>query len=141
MFPDSALESKVKMSVAPRTVLIVDDDPNILRLVEKMLKARHVNVLVAPRPSEALLICEQQPVDLLISDVAMPEMDGTKLADRVLKLQPSTSILLISGHYKEDEGPARNPRMRFLPKPFFPSQLLAHLRDIFPDETNGGSPA
>jgi CheY-like chemotaxis protein len=129
------------MSEAPRTVLIVDDDPNVLRLVEKMLKPRQVNVLVAPRPSEALQICERQPVDLLISDVAMPEMDGTKLADRVLKLQPSASVLLISGHYKDEEGPARNPRMRFLPKPFFPSQLLEHLREIFPDPPSGESPA
>lgn len=141
MFAESELESKDDMSVGPRTVLIVDDDPNILRLVEKMLKPKQVNVLVAPRPSEALLICERQPVDLLISDVAMPEMDGTKLADRVLKLQPSASVLLISGHYKDDEEPARNPRMRFLPKPFFPSQLLSHLREIFPEQTNGGSTA
>jgi two-component system cell cycle sensor histidine kinase/response regulator CckA len=129
------------MSEAPRTVLIVDDDPNVLRLVEKMLKARQVNVLVAPRPSDALQICERQMIHLLISDVAMPEMDGTKLADRVLKLQPAASVLLISGHYKDDEGPARNPRMRFLSKPFFPSQLLAHLRELLPEETNGGSTA
>ena len=129
------------MSEAPRTILIVDDDPNILRLVQKMLKPRQVNVLVAPRPSEALLICEQQPVHLLISDVAMPEMDGTKLADRVLKLQPEASVLLISGHYKGDESPARNPRMRFLPKPFFPSQLLAHLRELLPEETSADSSA
>jgi CheY-like chemotaxis protein len=120
------------MSEAPRTVLIVDDDPHILRLVEKMLKPRRVNVLVAPRPSEALQICERQPVDLLISDVAMPEMDGTKLADRVLKLQPTASVLLISGHYKDENGPSRNARMRFLPKPFFPSQLLEHLRELLP---------
>ena len=128
------------MSEAPRTVLIVDDDPHILRLVEKMLKPQRVNVLLAPRPSEALLICERQPVDLLISDVAMPEMDGTKLADRVLKLQPAASVLLISGHYKDDEGPNRQARMRFLPKPFFPSQLLAHLRELLPDETTVESP-
>jgi CheY-like chemotaxis protein len=128
------------MSAGPPTILIVDDDPNILRLVEKMLKPRQVKVLLAPRPSEALLICEQQTVDLLISDVAMPEMDGIKLADRVLKLQPTASVLLISGHYKDDEGPSRNPRMRFLPKPFFPSQLLAHLRELLPEQTTGGSP-
>jgi DNA-binding NtrC family response regulator len=128
------------MSDAPRTVLIVDDDPNILRLVEKMLKPRQVKVLLAPRPSDALLIVERERVDLLISDVAMPEMDGTKLADRVLKLQPSASILLISGHYKDDEGPNRNARMRFLSKPFFPSQLLAHLRELLPDDTTADSP-
>jgi CheY-like chemotaxis protein len=136
MVSESALESKYKMSAAPRTVLIVDDDPNILRLIEKMLKPKGVNVIVAPRPSEALQICERQPIDLLISDVAMPEMDGTKLADRVLKLQPTASVLLISGHYKDNEGPNRHARMRFLSKPFFPSQLLAHLRELLPDEAN-----
>src|SRR4051812_18882634 len=120
------------MSVAPRTVLIVDDDPNILRLVEKMLKSRQVNVLAAPRPSEALLICERQPVHLLISDVAMPEMDGNKLADRVLKLHPEAFVLLISGHYRADEPPPTSDRIHFLPKPFFPSQLLAQLKELLP---------
>lgn len=121
------------MSVAPRTVLIVDDDPNILRLVEKMLKPRGVNVLVAPRPSEALRICEEQPVDLLISDYAMPEMDGVKLADRILKLRPETSVLLISGRYREGEPASHNGRMRFLPKPFFPAQLIAYLHELLPE--------
>jgi len=120
------------MSAAPRTVLIVDDDPNILRLVEKMLKPRGVQVLVAPRPSEALRICETQPVDVLISDFMMPEMDGAKLAERVLKLRPETSVLLISGRYK-DEEPAATGRLRYLPKPFFPSQLIARLREMLPE--------
>jgi CheY-like chemotaxis protein len=47
------------------TVLIVDDDPQMLRLVEKMLRPRQVTVLAAPKPSEALAICERQTVDLL----------------------------------------------------------------------------
>jgi CheY-like chemotaxis protein len=80
-----------------RTVLIVDDEPQILRLVEKMLGASGVKVLVAPRPSEALKICELTAIDILISDVSMPEMDGIRLADRVLKLHPSARVLLISG--------------------------------------------
>lgn len=121
------------MSAAPRTVLIVDDDPNILRLVEKMLRPRGVNVLVAPRPSDALRICEEQPVDLLISDYAMPEMDGAKLADRVLKLRPEASVLLISGRYREGEKPLHSGRMRFLAKPFFPAQLIAELRELLPE--------
>ena len=121
------------MSAAPRTVLIVDDDPAVLRLVEKMLKPRQINVLSAPRPSAALEICESEPVHLLISDVAMPEMDGHKLADRVLKLQPQASVLLISGRYKAEDGLQRSERIRFLPKPFFPSQLLEQLRELLPD--------
>ncbi len=116
-----------------RTVLIVDDDPQILRLVQKMLGARNVNVLVAPRPTEALLICEAQPVHLLISDLAMPEMDGSKLAERVLKLHPEAGVLLISGHYKEPPASARNGQVMFLRKPFFPSQLLQYLRELLPE--------
>ncbi len=120
------------MSEAPRTVLIVDDDPNILRLVEKMLKPRAMTVLLAPRPSAALKICESQPVHLLISDVAMPEMDGLELAERFLKLQPEASVLLISGHYQGEDSPVLSARIHFLPKPFFPSQLLAHLHELLP---------
>jgi CheY-like chemotaxis protein len=121
------------MSVAPRTVLIVDDDPNILRLVEKMLKPRGVHVLVAPRPSDALRICETQVVHLLISDFTMPEMDGAKLADRVMKMRPDTSVLLISGRYRDHEPTSSSGRLRYLPKPFFPSQLIAELRELLPE--------
>jgi DNA-binding NtrC family response regulator len=120
------------MSDLVRTVLIVDDDPQILRLVETMLKARQVKLLTAPRASDALRICEQEPVHLLISDVAMPEMDGNKLADRVLRLYPDASVLLISGHYNELPE-ATSERLRYLKKPFFPSDLIRHLREMLPD--------
>lgn len=130
IFAKSAVESKLRMGVAPRTVLIVDDDPQILRLVEKMLKARPVNILMAPRASDALAICDRQPIDLLISDVSMPEMDGNRLADRVLKRFPEASVLLISGHYRT--LPEDSPRVRHLKKPFFPSELIGHLRELLP---------
>ena len=121
------------MSDRTRTVLIVDDDPQILRLVEKMLRPRSVKVLTAPRPSEALAVCEAQPVDLLISDIAMPEMDGHRLADRVLKLRPEAAVLLISGYFKDAPAGARSRQVHFLKKPFFPSQLLEHLRELLPE--------
>jgi two-component system, cell cycle sensor histidine kinase and response regulator CckA len=113
-----------------RTVLIVDDEPQILRLVEKMLGASGVKVLVAPRPSEALKICELTAIDILISDVSMPEMDGIRLADRVLKLHPSARVLLISGNYREAPPAAKAARIRFLKKPFFPSQMVDVLREM-----------
>ena len=84
-----------------RTILIVDDDPQILRLVERMLGARKATILLAPRPRRRSRSASTQTIDVLISDVAMPEMDGDKLAERVLKLQPGVSVLLISGHYGE----------------------------------------
>jgi two-component system, cell cycle sensor histidine kinase and response regulator CckA len=120
------------MPESTRNVLIVDDDPQILRLVEQMLAPRNVNVLVAPKASEALEICERQPVHLLISDVMMPEMDGNRLAERVLKLHPEAFVLLISGYYKESPL-VRHPHVRFLRKPFFPSDLLTNLRELLPE--------
>jgi DNA-binding NtrC family response regulator len=115
-----------------RTVLVVDDDPQVLRLVEKMLKPRNVKVLVAPRPADALAICESETVHLLISDLAMPEMDGRKLAERVLERHPDSAVLLISGRYPEPAS-ARNGRFRFLRKPFFPGELVEHLKALLPE--------
>jgi two-component system response regulator GlrR len=116
-----------------RNVLIVDDDPQILRLVERMLKARKVKIMVAPRPSEALQICEAQTVHLLITDLAMPEMDGAALAERFLKQQPAGGVLLISGRFKEAPATSHAGRMRYLKKPFFPSQLIQHLHELLPE--------
>jgi len=121
------------MSASPRTVLVVDDDPQVLRLVEKMLRPRNVKVLMAPRPAEALAICERESVHLLISDLAMPEMDGRKLAERVLQLHPHAAVLLISGRYAEPPPSARIGQVSFLRKPFFPSDLVRHLKELLPE--------
>lgn len=118
------------MSDGRRTILIVDDEPEILRLVEKMIGPHRATVMLAPRPSEALRICETQVVDVLISDVQMPEMDGIRLAERVLKLQPGTSVLLISGHLKDPPAAARAGRVKYLAKPFFPSDLIRMLEGM-----------
>ena len=118
------------MPDAPRTILIVDDEPQILLLVERMLKARPIKILAAPRPSEALRICEQEPVHLLISDVDMPEMKGNKLAEQVLKLRPEAAVLLISGHYDEAPRVSVPGIVRFLKKPFFPADLVRMLTEM-----------
>ncbi|MBZ5576751.1 MAG: response regulator [Acidobacteriia bacterium] len=121
------------MSETPRTVLIVDDEPQVLHLVEKMLRPRNFRIQVAPKPSEALRIAEGEPVHLLISDISLPEMDGHKLTEEVLKLHPEAGVLLISGLYQEKPGRAKSGRIKFLSKPFFPSDLLRMVRELFPD--------
>ena len=122
------------MSEPTRTVLIVDDDPQILRLLRAMLGPQSVNVLAAPRPSDALRLCGEQTVDVLISDVSMPEMDGNKLAERVTKLQPRVSVLLISGQVNEAPT-VKTARVRFLKKPFFPAELVKLLREMLAEKT------
>lgn len=121
------------MSETTRTVLIVDDDPQMLRLLRVMLGPQNVKVLAAPRPSDALRMCGEEMVDVLISDVAMPEMDGNKLAERVLKVHPNVSVLLISGEV--NEAPVvKAAGVRFLKKPFFPGELIKVLREMLADK-------
>ncbi len=120
------------MSPQTRTVLIVDDDRQILGLVERMLRPQGVKVVLANRPLEAVRIFESEPIHLLISDVMMPEIDGGKLAERLLKAQPEARVLLISGQGKEP-AVTKLPNVRFLRKPFFPSVLLDTLKELLGD--------
>ena len=100
-----------------------------------MLGPHNVKVLSAPRPSDALKICTEETVDVLISDVDMPEMDGNKLAERVLKLYPRASVLLISGAVSEPPAVRGGAgRVRFLRKPFFPAELVQILRTMVADK-------
>src|ERR1017187_2402964 len=123
------VESRIRMKANLPTVLVVDDDRQILGLVEKMLRPQGVTVLSANKPSEALRICEAQPVDVLISDVMMPDMDGGRLAERFLQLRPQGRVMLISGQSKMPSA-AKLPNVRFLRKPFFPSVLVQQLREL-----------
>src|SRR5215472_10019568 len=122
------------MAAETRTVLIVDDDAQVLRLVEKMLRPRNFQIEVAPKPSDALRIAESHPIHLLISDIALPEMDGKRLTERVLKLYPEAAVLLISGRYGENSPVVKSARMKFLGKPFFPSDLTRAIDELFPDQ-------
>ncbi len=121
------------MGESQRTVLIVDDDAQVLRLVEKMLRPRNFRIQVAPKPSEALRIAETEPVHLLISDIALPEMDGKRLTERILKLYPDAAVLLISGRYHEKSAVVKTARVKFLKKPFFPSELVRVVGELFPE--------
>ena len=120
------------MFEATRTVMIVDDDPQILRLLRAMLGPQNVKVLSAPLPSDALRICGEETVDVLISDISMPQMDGNKLAERVFRLNSRVRVLLISGAV--DQAPAvKGGQVRFLKKPFFPAELIRLLREMLED--------
>lgn len=121
------------MAESQRTALIVDDDAQVLRLVEKMLRPRNFRIQVAPKPSEALRIAETEPVHLLISDIALPEMDGKRLTEMILKLYPDAAVLLISGRYHEKSAFVKSARVKFLKKPFFPSELVRVIGELFPD--------
>jgi DNA-binding response OmpR family regulator len=106
---------------APRLVLAVDDDPNFRRIVQFALQMFGYTVLITGTAQDALKLAAQNPgIDLLITDVTMPVMNGVELAQKIREIQPNIAVLYVSG-YPFQAMAARGidiDSMHFLQKPF-----------------------
>ncbi len=90
--------------MAEATILIVDDDRTIVRLCQRLLERASYQALTAMDPLEALNILEQQKVDLLLSDIRMPIMDGFELISRAKQYQPDLTVLVMTGYGSIDNA-------------------------------------
>jgi two-component system, cell cycle sensor histidine kinase and response regulator CckA len=116
------------------TILLVEDEPSILKMTTKMLSRMGYTVLAAATPGEAIHLAQEHAgeVHLLMTDVVMPEMNGRELAKRILTLHPKMRRLFMSGYTADiiahhgviDEG------MEFIQKPFSKKDLEQKLREI-----------
>src|SRR5206468_11573592 len=107
------------------TILFVEDEPVVRKMISAILSKKGYSVLEASDGLEALLLSKQHqgPIQLLLTDVTMPGMNGAQLAETLASLRPDTRVLFISGHtvgWIEHEGKL-DPGMEFLQKPFTPS--------------------
>ena len=108
------------------TVLVVEDDDMVRNMTKTMLEALGYTVLAASTPGVALATCQSPDlrIDLLISDVIMPEMKGTELRDRLRALRPDLKVLFISGYADLIVHDAVvDDREHFIQKPFTMSDL------------------
>lgn len=117
-----------------KRLLVVDDEPNLLRAVAACLKAEDYEVSTARGGYEALLHLAQSVPDLIISDIRMPGMDGYKLA-RQLRASQRTALVPIVFLTAKDETADRIEGFRagidaYLTKPFEPDELIAVVRGI-----------
>jgi two-component system, cell cycle sensor histidine kinase and response regulator CckA len=114
------------------TVLIVDDEPLVLRLCGSILSRQGYSVLSAGGADEALRQIEDQGsnLNLLLSDIVMPRMRGTDLADRILSRYPGVRVLYMSGFDGRDipEYERLKRSARLIRKPFTPRDLLVAVR-------------
>ncbi|MFA6010671.1 MAG: PAS domain-containing protein [Desulfobacteraceae bacterium] len=116
------------------TILLVEDEPTLLKLATKILSAYGYNVLHTNSPSEAIRMAEELPrsIDLLISDVVMPEMNCKDLSDQIKAFRPDIPCLFMSGytanviahHGVLDEG------VQFIQKPFSKKELAVKVRAV-----------
>lgn len=115
-------------------ILVVEDDLSILKLIDKILKVLGYKVLAARSPNEAMVLAEEHTValNLLITDVVMPEINGKELAKRVHTLNPNIKTLFMSGYTADviahrgvlEEG------INFIQKPFSTQDLAAKIREV-----------
>lgn len=87
-------------------VLLVDDEPNVLASLGRLLRLDGHRILTAPNAEAALAILQQQPVAVIISDERMPGLTGTELLRQVQILHPGTIRMILSG-YKNSDSVAR----------------------------------
>jgi PAS domain S-box-containing protein len=121
------------------TLILVEDQEEVLDLATAVLRDRGYTVLKAAGGAEAIEVCAAHdgPIDLLITDVVMPGMNGRQLAERLAQSYPDLKVLYISG-YTNDAVVRRGfleSGLRFLQKPFTGNVLAQRVRDVM----DGGS--
>jgi PAS domain S-box-containing protein len=116
------------------TVLVVEDQTDVRRLICRVLGRVGYLVLEASDGATALKISErwEGPIELVVTDVVMPDMRGPDVVDRLKRKRPSMAVLFVSGYTDGTTVPAgvAADTVGFLAKPFKPSELSARVRDV-----------
>jgi DNA-binding NtrC family response regulator len=120
----------------PATILLVDDDEALRRFVRRILLQQGFQVIEASDGAEALAVAAayQQPVELLLTDVIMPRLNGLALAQALLEERPGVRVLYMSGYMEKSMMLGKHPESILLQKPFTPETLITALRRIFASE-------
>ncbi len=116
---------------APRTVLVVEDEVSVAKLVRRVLENAGITVLLAhdAEAAEALALAHPGRIDLLLTDVVMPKTSGRVLADRLTRRFPTLVVLFMSGFAGDSLEPdgVTDSALLFLHKPFTPDVLQARV--------------
>ena len=131
--PAPAASEPAASAPAGATVLLVEDEPAIMNMVRNLLVRQGYRVLSASSPTKAIEIAGRhgETIDLLLTDMVMPEMNGRDLARNLPSLHPQLRCLFMSGH--SDEMLAKqgiiDPGVQFIQKPFTMKGLLAKVAE------------
>ncbi|HEY0557189.1 MAG TPA: response regulator, partial [Thermoanaerobaculia bacterium] len=115
-------------------VLLVEDEDNIREPAVEILESRGYRVLSAPDATQALTLSDHHagPIHILVTDVVMPGLSGSQLAQQLVRRRPELLVLYISG-YPEDSiahHGVLSEDQHFLQKPFPPGQFLEKIREV-----------
>ena len=119
----------------PETILVVDDNKEILEVVTTILKAEHFRVLSADSGVAALKLAREntETIDLLLSDVEMPQISGPDLGELLKKARPDIHVMLMSGG-SNGNLLVLNYGWAYIQKPFVAVKLVQMVKDVLHTE-------
>ncbi|SPP99731.1 Multi-sensor hybrid histidine kinase [Candidatus Sulfobium mesophilum] len=127
-------EGKILDLRGAETVLVVDDEPSIRKIVIDTLEPLGYRVIEASFGEEALQRSSMtgDKIDMLLTDVIMPDINGPELAERIKETRPAIKVLFMSGYTAEtiEHHGVAEMRKRFLQKPLTPKKLMEKIREV-----------
>lgn len=138
--PSRAIAVTAEPAYRCARVLVVEDEPLLREMARKTLESDGHVVLVAANAPEALRLAQDksEPIDLMLSDIELPDTGGRELAARLKLLQPDMKVLFMSGYSEADvRGTQVGPQTGFLQKPFKPRTLVSKVQDMLALHSGG----
>jgi two-component system, cell cycle sensor histidine kinase and response regulator CckA len=127
------------------TIVLVEDEDGLRSLIREVLEDAGYRVIDAPDPERGLAAVrgEKGGVHILMTDVILPQMRGTELAERVRQISPDVRVLFMSGYTDQAIGPhaGLSPGAHFLQKPFSLTALLEKVRVVMDSPPEPSAPA
>jgi len=120
----------MKKTSKKERILVVDDSPDTLEVIKRNLETKGFSVFTAPGAVEAIKIIESSPVDLVITDLKMPKVDGLSLIRHIQENYKNTGVMMITG-YPSIEGAVeavKSGAEEYLSKPFTDEELFAAVK-------------
>ena len=121
------------------TVLLVEDEVDVRALIRDMLRVYGYSVVEAEDPQHALELCRRKDLhlDVLLTDVIMPNMSGPELAKAALSIRPGLKVMYMSGHARDRFASSGidEESVNFIQKPVMPEALTARLREVLDAKT------
>jgi two-component system cell cycle sensor histidine kinase/response regulator CckA len=140
--PLEAVPATARDVTGQDTILLVEDEEAVRSFAARALRMRGYNVVEASGGEEALEIVESDKVkiDLIITDVVMPNMDGPTMVRHVKELKPDLAVIFMSGYAEEAfrRNDQNSEDIHFLPKPFGLKQLAAKVKEVLGGAAVGG---
>jgi CheY-like chemotaxis protein len=137
------LRTEESSTRAMHIVLVVDDDPVVRRAVARFVASAGYQVIESSTPEQGLAAAERYPVDLMITDLVMPNMTGYELAQRIGDIRPGVRVIYMSGFAPDElaaeRGRSSGPDPIFLQKPFAVDALMPSVFAMLAEDKVRGS--